>query len=72
MIGLALAYTNLVWTSKYGYDWTPSVILFHIGIRALCTEGVKGVILGVVVPLCLFAVAAYMAFRLRPRGGLRR
>jgi hypothetical protein len=70
VIGLALAYTNLVWTSKYGYDWTPSVILFHIGIRALL--GVKGVILGVVVPLCLFAVTAYMAFRLRPRGGMRR
>ena len=65
VIGLALAYVNLRWTSHYGYDWTPSVTLFHIGTRALCTEGIEGVILGLLVPLCLFAMAAYMAFKLR-------
>jgi hypothetical protein len=74
MIGLALAYINLDWTHKFGYGaWTPSLILFRIGSGAVYTEyGLKGVILGVVVPLCLFAMAAYMAFRLRLRGGLRR
>jgi hypothetical protein len=72
MIGLALVDINLDWAHRFGYgDWTPSLILFRIGSAAVYTEyGLKGVILGVIVPLCLFAVAAYMAFRLRLRSNL--
>jgi hypothetical protein len=74
VIGVVLAYNLLNWTSQFGHDnWTPIVIFYgaydplgHIAYWGLYTQhGETGVILGAVVPLCLFAVAAYMALRLR-------
>jgi hypothetical protein len=79
VIGLALAYVMLDWTSQgTEHDgWTPIVILYetldplsHIEQWGLYTQhGVIGVILGVVVPLCLFAAAACMALWLNLRDG---
>jgi hypothetical protein len=80
LIGLVLAYVMLDWTSQFGHDdWTPILIiyetydpLFHVARWGLYTRyGVIGVILGVVVPLCLFAVASYVALRLSLRDGRR-
>ena len=78
--GLVLAYNLLDWTSQFGHDdWTPIVIFYgaydplgHIAYWGLYTQyGVAGVILGAVMPLCLFTVAAYIAFWLSLRDGRR-
>ena len=75
-IGLILAYLMLDWTSQLGHEgWTPVVILYedldplsHIEQWGLYTRhGATGVILGMVVPLCLFAAAAYIAVTVRLR-----
>jgi hypothetical protein len=80
VIGLVLAYNMLDWTSQFEHDdWTPIVILYedldplgHIERWGLYTQyGIIGVILGTVVPLCLFAVAACMALWLSLRDGRR-
>jgi hypothetical protein len=78
VVGLVIAYNMLDCTSQFEHeDWTPVLILYedldplgHIERWGLYTQyGEIGVILGVVVPLCLFAVAAYMALRLSLRDG---
>jgi len=78
--GLALAYNMLDLTSQFLHeDWTPILILYldldplgHVERWGLYTQhGVTGVILGVVVPLCLFAVATCMALWLGLRDGRR-
>jgi hypothetical protein len=65
VIGLVLAYLLLDFTSQFRHDdWTPLVIFYgtydplgHIAYWGFYTQhGVLGVILGGVVPLCLFAV----------------
>jgi hypothetical protein len=80
VIGLVLAYVMLDWTSQFGHgDWTPILIiyetydpLFRVARWGLYTRyGVLGVILGVVVPLCLFALAACMALWLGLKDGRR-
>jgi hypothetical protein len=74
VIGVVLAYNMLDWTSQFQHeDWTPLFIFYedldplgHVERWGLYTQrGELGVILGAVVPLCLFTVAAYWALRLR-------
>jgi hypothetical protein len=69
-----LAYYLLDWTSQFRHeDWTPIFIVYedldplgHIERWGVYTQrGALGVILGAVVPLCLFAAAAYLALKLR-------
>ena len=72
--GLVLAYNLLDWTSQFGHDdWTPIVIFYgaYDPLGHIAQYGVAGVILGAVVPLCLFTVAAYIAFWLSLRDGRR-
>ena len=80
LVGIVLAYNMLDWTSQFGHaDMTPIIIFYgtydplgHIAYWGLYTQyGLTGVILGAVVPLCLFAVAAYMAFWFSLRDGRR-
>jgi hypothetical protein len=80
VIGLVLAYNMLDWTSQFGHDdWTPIIIFYgaydplgHIAYWGLYTQyGVTGVILGAVVPLLFFAVAACLAFWLSLAHGRR-
>jgi len=81
VIALLLAYFMLDWTSQFRHeDWTPIFIFYedldplgHVERWGLYTSrGDLGVILGAVVPLCLFAVAAYLALRLRLKNVIRR
>jgi len=74
VIGLVLAYFMLDWTSDFRHpDWTPIFIFYenldpfgHVEKWGLYTQrGITGVILGAVVPPCLFALAAYLALKLR-------
>ena len=74
VIGLVLAYNMLAWTSEFHHeDWTPIFVFYedldplgHVEHWGLFTpRGELGVFLGAVVPLCLFAVAAYLALSLR-------
>ena len=80
VIGLLLAYFILDWTSEFRHpDWTPIFIFYedldpfgHVEKWGLYTQrGATGVILGAIVPLCLFAVAAYLFITLRLREGER-
>ena len=74
VIGVVLAYFMLDWTSEFRhYDWTPIFIFYedldplgHVEKWGLYTQySETGVILGALVPLCLFAVAAYLGLKLR-------
>jgi hypothetical protein len=74
VIGLVLAYFMLDWTSEFRHhDWTPIFIFYedldplgHVEKWGLYTQySDTGVILGALVPLCLFALAAYLALKLR-------
>jgi hypothetical protein len=74
VIGLVLAYYMLDWTSQFRHeDWTPIFIFYedldpfgHVEMWGLYTpRGELGVILGAIVPLCLFAAATYLALKLR-------
>src|SRR5262249_46389735 len=74
--GLALCYRMLDWTSQFQHEsWTPVIILYedldplsHVARWGLYTRhGEIGVIFGVIVPLCLFAAAIYLALALRLR-----
>ena len=76
VLGLALIYYLLSWTSQFQHaDWTPVFIAYedldpfgHVERWGLYTRyGQTGVIIGAIVPLMLFAVAACMAARLRLR-----
>jgi hypothetical protein len=76
-----LAYNMLDWTSQFRHeDWTPIFIFYqdldplgHVEKWGLYTRrGEVGVILGAVVPLCLFAIAAYWALKLRLKNVARR
>jgi hypothetical protein len=71
---LVLAYNMLDWTSQFRHEgWTPIFIFYqdldplgHVQKWGLYTQyGEMGVILGAVVPLCLFVIAAYWALKLR-------
>jgi hypothetical protein len=76
VIGFVLTYFMLDWTSQFRHpDWTPIFIFYedldpfgHVEKWGLYTQrGATGVILGAVIPLCLFAVAAYLFITLRLR-----
>ena len=80
VIGLVLAYFMLDWTSDFRHPaWTPIFIFYedldpfgHVEKWGLYTQrGLTGVILGAVLPLCLFAVTAYLFITLRLREGNR-
>ena len=74
LIGIALVYYLLSWTSQFQHaDWTPVFIAYedldpfgHVERWGLYTRyGQSGAIFGAIVPLLLFAVAAYLAASLR-------
>jgi hypothetical protein len=79
-IGLVLAYVMLDWTSDFQHgDWTPVFIVYedldpfgHVERWGLyTTHGETGVILGGIVPVCLFVVAAGLGLWLRVKDGRR-
>ena len=74
LIGLALVYFLLSWTSQFQHeDWTPVFIGYedldpfgHVERWGLYTRyGETGVTFGALVPPCLWAVAADLALMLR-------
>jgi hypothetical protein len=78
--GLALGYVMLSWTSDFQHqDWTPVFIFLedldpfgHVERWGLyTTHGEAGVILGGIVPLCLFTVASGLGLWLRVKDGRR-
>jgi hypothetical protein len=72
VIGFALAFVMLQWSSQFGYRLTAALVLYRsidpkypsvIEEWGIYTPyGVVGLVLGVVAPLCLFAAAAFIAF----------
>ena len=73
IVGLVLAYIMLDWRTQWGGSFSI-VVLYEaqnptyaslVDRWGIYTNGVIGVLLGVVAPLCLFALAAYMALGAR-------
>jgi hypothetical protein len=75
VIGLVLAIVMLDWSDQYRFGATKVLVFYErpdAQYRNLTDEmgiytryGVAGIVLGVVAPLCLFAVAAFVALGVR-------
>jgi hypothetical protein len=71
VIGFALAFVMLEWTTQWGMNSTKVWVLYRspdpryptlIDEWGIYTRyGVVGIVLGIVAPLCLFATAAFIA-----------
>jgi hypothetical protein len=65
LLGLALAVLMLHWSNL---PFADKVIVFYGNSGIYTWHGMTGIVFGVVVPLCLFFVAACIALGAKARG----